>query len=434
MQKFQFRTTNRRGINQKGKLIFHNDKELETPTCWFGLSVIEPKEFQLEVFKKAHIEAFLSNAYDLYYTDKKKERQKLIGELQRLEIFHKMDSGGFQLMKAEISGNAHKFHLNPALVLDKQLEIQCECGVQLDFPFGPNLNKKQKFVRLNKTFENLRELITNIESKGIDFSFLPVIHTTSNNLELLEYSLEQLETILGKKPDILGVGSLVPLVKRMKGTVKNSIENFLYTLISLRRKLPGAFIHAFGIGGTMAYLAILAGIDSYDSNGWIQKSAYGVIQLPGISDRFLRKEDHNRPYLIKNRKQRNCKEPINEIDIFMRCNCEACIPFFKEFWHDKDWKLKQKAFIGREQKPKKLRAIHNVSLYQSEILRIREEIINNNLLEFIKSRLKFSIYYKYINFIEALKEKDLDDLNDFQKLLDIKNHNFKYNWRKLHGS
>ncbi|KKN29118.1 hypothetical protein LCGC14_0847420 [marine sediment metagenome] len=419
MQKFKFRTTNDGGINQKGKIIFHNGKELETPTCWFGLSLIESKEFQLEVFKKANIEAFLSNAYDLYYTDKKKERQKLIKELQRLEICHKMDSGGFQLMKAEISGKAHKFPLNQRLVLNKQLEIQCECGVQLDFPFGPNLNKKQKFKRLNKTFKNLGELIIQIENKGIDFSFLPVIHTTSNDLELLEYSLKQLETILGKKPDIIGVGSLVPLVKRMKGTMKNNIENFLYTLISLRRKLPGAFIHAFGIGGTMAYLAILAGIDSYDSNGWIQKSAYGVIQLPGISDRFLRKEDHNRPYLITNRKQRNCKKAINEIDMFMKCGCEACKPYYNENWKDKNWKLKQKAFIGRAQQPKKLRAIHNVSLYQSEILRIREEIINNNLLEFIKSRLKFSIYYKYIDFIEVLKEKDLDELRDFPRLLEM---------------
>ncbi len=106
----------------------------------------------------------------------------------------------------------------------------------------------------------------------------------------MRYGLEKLEDILGELPKLLGVGSLVPLVKSMKGSKKNGIESFLYTLITLRRMLPDSFIHAFGIGGTMAYLAVLAGIDSYESNGWIQKAAFGVIQLPGISDRFLRKE------------------------------------------------------------------------------------------------------------------------------------------------
>lgn len=419
MSTFQYQIVKKSGTSHIGKIKFYNNNEIPTPLCWFGLSVIEPKEFQLDVFKSAKIEAFLSNAYDLHYTDKKKKRVEIIKELQRINLGHKMDSGGFQLMKAKMRGNETKFPLNPKMVLDKQLEIGCDIGVQLDFPFGPNLTKNQKMKRLNETFENLAQLLTLVEDYGIDFSYLPVIHTVSDDLDLLKYSLKKLGETIGHKPNIIGIGSLVPLVKSMKGSKKNGIESFLYTLITLRKRLPNSFIHAFGIGGTMAYLALLAGIDSYDSNGWIQKAAYGVIQLPGISDRFLRKEDHNRPYLIKNRKQRNCKEPINEIDMFMKCRCEACQPFFRDNWKDKDWELKQKAFIGRDQKAKKLRAIHNVSLYQSEILRIREEIINDNLLEFIKSRLKFSIYYKYIDFIEALKEKDLDRLNDFTSLLEL---------------
>ena len=419
MNNLKFQILHKNDTINFGKIQLDFGKSLFTPICWFGLSIIEPKEFQLEVFKKAGIEAILSNAYDLLYTDKKGVRHQIIKELQKSNLIHKMDSGGFQLMKAKMNGDSSKFSLNPKIVLDKQLEVGCDIGVQLDFPFGPNLTKKQKKKRLNETFDNLTILIDLVEEYGINFHYLPVIHTISDDLDLLKYSIQKLEEIIGSTPNTIGVGSLVPLIKTMKGTKKNGIESFLYSLITLRKRLPNSFIHAFGIGGTMAYLAILAGIDSYDSNGWIQKSAYGVIQLPGISDRFLRKEDHNRPYLIKNRKRVNCKEPINEIDMFMRCRCDACKQYFKENWKDKDWKLKQRAFIGRDQKAKKLRAIHNVSLYQNEILRIREEIINDNLLEFIKSRLKFSIYYKYIDFIEALKEKDLDRLNDFTSLLEL---------------
>lgn len=425
MQKFHFKPNKSIGINQCGDLIFHNHKKLKTPACWFGLSIIESKEFQLEVFKKANIEAFLSNAYDLYYLDKKNERQLLIKELQKVDLCHKIDSGGFQLMKAKIRGTDGKFPLNPKMVLDKQLEVGCDCGVQLDFPFGPNLNKSQKKRRLNRTLEYLEELVKLVDNYGVDFSFLPVIHTVSNNHNLLLYGLNKIEEILGEKPKILGIGSLVPLVRR--GFNKNGMEHFLYTLICIRKMLPDSFIHAFGIGGTMAYLAILTGIDSYDSNGWIQKSAHGVIQLPGISDRFLRKEFHNRPFLIENRKQRNCSKPINEIDIFMKCKCSACLPYYKEDWSERDWserdwKRKQKDFTGREERPKLFRAIHNVSLYQNEIYEIRNAIQNNSLFKFVQNRLKLSIYYKYIDFIQRLKSKPIEDLTNLDEFL-----NFEFN-------
>ena len=420
MKNFQFQISNNTGINHLGKLITKKKKEISTPITWFGLSIIEPKEFQLEVFKESNIEAFLSNAYDLYYTDKKGERARLIKELQKLGLRHKIDSGGFQLMKAEIKGTANKFQLTPKMVIDKQVEIECDYGVQLDFPFGPNLSKSQKKKRLIKTLENLELTLKLTEQNDVDFTILPVIHTVSDDLDLLKYGLNKIENILGETPKLIGIGSLVPLVKPMKGSKKNGIESFIYALITLRKMLPNSFIHAFGIGGTMAYLAIFAGIDSYDSNGWIQKAAYGVIQLPGISDRFLKKESHNRPYLITNRKQRNSKNLINEIDMFMKCKCAVCQPFYKEKWKEEDWKVKKKAFIGREQIPKKLRAIHNVSLYQSEIILMRQAIKNNRLEHFIRKRLRNSIYYKYLNFIKNLKSQDIEALLNFHQLLNSK--------------
>jgi len=419
MNSIKFEISINRGIIHYGKIRFYNNKELKTPICWFGLSNIESKDFQLKVFKQSKIEAFLSNVYDLSYLDKKKERELLIKEMQKLNLRHKMDSGGFQLMKGKTKGNGKKFPLTTKMVLDKQIEIGCDIGVQLDFPFGPNLNKTQKMKRLNITLENLETLLKLIDHYGIDFTFLPVIHTESDDINLLEYSINKIEDILGEMPKIIGVGSLVPLVKTMKGSKSNGIERLIFTLINLRRILPDSFIHAFGIGGTMSYLAILAGIDSYDSNGWIQKAAYGVIQLPGISDRYLKKEKHNRPYLIDNRKQKHSKKPINEIDIFMKCKCSACEPFYKEKWKIQDWHKKQKAFIGRDQKAKTLRSIHNVSLYQTEIIKIRKAILDDKLEQFIKNRLKRSRYYKYIDYI--IKSKDIDDLSKLEHFLNIKN-------------
>ena len=70
MNDCEFQILQNSGVNHLGKLITKGKKEILTPLTWFGLSIIEPFEFQLEVFKKAKIEAFLSNVYDLYYSDK----------------------------------------------------------------------------------------------------------------------------------------------------------------------------------------------------------------------------------------------------------------------------------------------------------------------------------------------------------------------------
>ena len=421
MRNIEFLVKERSGISRTGKLVLNDKIEIATPITWFGLSIIENYQFQLEVFKKAKAEAFLSNVYDLYYFDKKHERLKLIKELQKLGLRHKIDSGGFQLMKAEINNKAHKFPLNPKLVLDKQIEVGCDIAVQLDFPFGTNLTKKMKKERLNKTLSFLEDTIKLADTRNIQFSILPVIHTISDDINLLKYGLERIEKIVGKLPIMIGIGSLVPLVKTIKNSKKNGIESFIYALVTLRKMLPNSFIHAFGIGGTMAYLAILAGIDSYDSNGWIQKAAFGVIQLPGISDRFPTKESHGRPYLMEKRKLKN-NNFVNEIKMFMRCPCEACKPYAKESWTNSDWKMKQEAFTGRTQNAKLLRSIHNVSLYQTEIIEMRNSIKKDNLSNFLIDRLSNSIYLKYIRFTKNLISKNLEDLTDFKSVL---NSNYK---------
>ena len=122
MNQIQFHKIKSSGLSNLGKLKI-NGNEIITPITWFGLSIIENSQFQLEVFKKAKAEAFISNAYDLFYTDKKGERLKLIKEFQKLGLNHKIDSGGFQLMKAEMKGTAKKFQLTQKMVIEKQVEV-----------------------------------------------------------------------------------------------------------------------------------------------------------------------------------------------------------------------------------------------------------------------------------------------------------------------
>ena len=59
MQKLLFEKNKTAGL---GRLTFPDKRNVQTPICWFGLSIIEPLEFQVDVFKRSGIEAFLSNA------------------------------------------------------------------------------------------------------------------------------------------------------------------------------------------------------------------------------------------------------------------------------------------------------------------------------------------------------------------------------------
>lgn len=196
--------------------------------------------------------------------------------------------------------------------------------VQLDVPLSPNLTKLEKFQCNKQSFENYIRLFDLIKDSSASATIMPVIH--GHSPKMLEHGIKQLAERFSRIP-LLGIGSLVPMVKSIKGTNKIGGKwTFIDNLLYLRHRLPNTFIHAFGIGGTMQYLAFYCGIDSIDSNGWIQKSGYGVIQLPGISDRFMRKKAHNRPYLQNHRKyKRNGRMFIkNEIDELLKCKCPIC--------------------------------------------------------------------------------------------------------------
>lgn len=399
-------------INKVGVLELPNGKKIHTPILWYGLSVVEAVEFHMEVFKKAGVKAFLSNAFDLYIQDKKNKRKRIIEQLQHEGLLHKMDSGGFQLMKYSMSGKKLPLQLTPELVFKKQREIGCDIAVQLDVPLSPHLSRAEQRRTIERTIDNFIRLKELNEAEGSPLVVMPVAHGYDE--ESINYCIDRYEEILGKIP-LIGIGSLVPMVKAMKGSDKIGGKwKFIELLIALRKRVKDSMIHAFGIGGTMSYLGFYCGIDSLDSNGWIQKSGYGVIQLPGISDRFLTKKSHNRPYLQNNRlyKRNGKKLLINEKDLFMNCECPVCAPFkitpdMNREERSRLWKEKVEFFDRGDSEGRLIRAIHNVWVFNRELELIRKHIENNTLDAFIEGRLITSTYYPLFLYARALKEDNL---------------------------
>ncbi len=395
-------------LSRVGYIKLKNGKKIETPINWVGLSVAESSDFQFNAFKKAGVTSFLSNVYDLKYQDKKGIRDDLINRLVDEGLNHKIDSGGFQLMKQQITGKK-KFDLNPEIVYEIQKSVPCDIGVVLDVPIGTESREDKVINKIDKTLQNLESYLKIYDNEEDSFTILPVIH--GHDIKKLDYAINGLENIIGELPKALGIGSLVPMVKAVKNSSSTGgKKNFVNILMYLRNKLPKTFIHAFGIGGTMAYFAYLCGVDSIDSNGWILKASRGVIQLPGTSDRFLRKKSHNRPYLLTNRKIRGTKKTINEIDLFMKCKCPICEEYCTDgIWSQHDWVRKRDDFDQYTVESRMKRVVHNLWLYQTELKLIKQAIKDKTSIDFIGKRLQNSIYKGL--FQEIVKKMDSDQTN-----------------------
>ncbi len=338
-------------------------RRIMTPVIWFGLSVIENYNFQYEALTVNEVECFLCNAYDLLFQDKNGERKKLVRNLSE-KIALKCDSGGFQTMTRNVKISVDQ-------VYSLQCELGCDLAVQLDFPLNPLANKEANKKRIYQTLKNLERIIE-INEK---LSILPVIH--GYDKDTLNFAIKGVIDILGEDPPAIGIGSLVPLLMTSKGAGKvGGKKKVIDTLIYLRQKLPDTFLHVFGAGGTMAYLIIFCGADSFDFTGWIQKAGHGVIQLPGISDRF-----------ISNRKKRKALNR-KEMETFLECVCPAC----------RSNKIAD--FKGRSERARLLRAIHNIYVYQTEIWRIRRFIREGCFREFVFSRLKNSVWKSLLKYAD----------------------------------
>ncbi|MHA1268929.1 MAG: tRNA-guanine transglycosylase [Candidatus Helarchaeota archaeon] len=388
MNNFLFSIKKINGFGRTGLLRNWKNHKIKTPLSWFGLSVIESIDFQKNAFRESKIEAFLGNAYDYIFQDKKHRRLELSKQLVKDGLLFKCDSGGFQKSKKDIDLKVEK-------VYELQKELKCDIAVQLDFPFNPN-NLRDSKRRLNISINNFKELY-NLNNDEI--TIMPVIH--GYNEKMLDYAIDQISKIIDDTPKIIGIGSLVPLLRACKGTSKiGGKSKMIDIILHVREKLPDTFLHIFGVGGTMAYLAVFCGADSFDFTGWIVKAGHGVIQLPGISDRYVDPRER--------RKSLN-KE---EWKLFMDCECPICKNY------DINEKNKKQIDFQTYKKPSIYRrAVHNLWVFQNEIYKMRNAIENQNLTHFIFERLKNSIWKRLLEetFFKLVR-MDKINLNSIKNL------------------
>ena len=359
--------------NARSGTLKLNGKKIETPFLWIGSFLLQnPKPW--EYFP---MDGIFLNAYELIEKDKTNDffqnGETIHDKIGNDKLFL-MDSGGFQLLKKDIK-------LDPEHVLNIYHKVKPDIGVILDFPFHPSALDKRK-QRWKKTLKNTEFMIQNSQ----DIVLMPVIH--GYTIKEIEKACREIKKI--SDPQLIGMGSIVPILRSLKSSnipklddKSNSFKLLIKMVSMIRTEFPDSFLHAFGVGSASTmHLMLALGVDSVDSMSWRMKAAYGAIQLPGLSDRFV---------FSKNRKKGRI--PLKEFSLLEKCSCPICKkhPILEDRISAYS-NMKNGTFFNR--------AIHNAFVLKEEEKNFKNSVMKNKVLDFFNSRSKknrsYLVFNKYL--------------------------------------
>jgi queuine/archaeosine tRNA-ribosyltransferase len=381
--KFKIKSCDQQTYARRGCLrisINGHKRKIETPTLWFGDLFFN----SIGLWDYMNISTIMFNAYEILSVLNKKSKIKS-NNLDRIsekfdEIRKKasimIDSGGYLFQKDR------RISIRSERLIKLYSELKPEIGVVLDHPFNPLVPEKENTKRWERTLRNTIKMW-----KSADIAIIPVIHGYSK--DALINACRQLKELLDPQIVLVGLGSLVPLIRYTKGirkifsNSKNGYSSSLYFVAEavriVRVEFPDSFLHVFGIGSvsTMHFLFSL-GVDSVDTMGWRLKAAHGAIQLPGVGDRFV---------TAKSKKRVNLSD--HDKEILEKCKCPVCKGLsLEERLRNLDNAIKNGTF--------KKRAIHNAWVFNWELTMARRMIGRGRYLDYILTNISNRAYKKVI--------------------------------------
>jgi len=200
--------------------------------------------------------------------------------------------------------------------------------------------------------------------------YVPVVHAGL----CLPKVLDSIERLRVKTPvSRLGLGAMVPFLVRGKGA--DGRTQVVDDILRVRRRLPEARIHGFGIGGTATlHIASVLGLDSVDSSGWRNRAARGIIQLRGTGDRVVANFGKWRGRALSLLEKRGLKN----------CGCPACTSGGT------------KALEGGGLAGFAARATHNLWVLASELQDIEHHLANGSYARWYPEHIDNRIFLKMI--------------------------------------
>ncbi|MEW6424676.1 MAG: hypothetical protein AB1523_08000 [Bacillota bacterium] len=355
-----------------GKLEIGN-KSIPTPILWLGHRVGgNPKPWQ--AFR---VPGLLMNAWDILSSGQTLKGIQSAGLHQYLGLDTScsilLDSGGYLYLKRDdVRGD-------PYTVLRLYEDLTPTICAVLDYPLDPLEVAEVNEWRWQQTLVNTRFMF---ENNG-QIALMPIIH--AHSAEEAHRACNDLRQII-KEPTILGIGSLVPLMRthhdgRVVGKPSSLAFNQYHQssrhlavdiIKTVRAEFPNTFLHVFGVGGTTTMHLIFAlGVDSIDSIGWRLKAGYGAIQLPGIGDRFTGDKKREKRTLLKD--DGKAKEAL------LDCQCPVCR---EHATLENRLAALDKSFNNR--------ALHNAWVFVQEAAAFRTQVEADMVEVFVRQRLQHS--------------------------------------------
>lgn len=223
-----------------------------------------------------------------------------------------VDSGGFKLMNSDTFGaapteggseNDWGLYTNPESILGLQVDYGADILATLDYPIPPDLKEDEtqdrmersieSAVRCLQVIENPEEMyqspsiedrtvkrLNRLKKEGNDPGVYIALH--GHNYEMINwYVAEFLNRI--EDEDVtqpfqgFAIGSLVPLRSQLD-TLIDIVQGAKDAIPEHRR--DELALHVFGVGGKLASLLALLGVDSYDCSTHMQTAMYKKYLVP----------------------------------------------------------------------------------------------------------------------------------------------------------
>lgn len=187
--------------------------ELESPSLFASYRI---KDFpraglRCHPWKMTETQALLLNAFDLLanhrtkmYADQIRQCASKLHEYVEFDGPLMLDSGAFNFLQHE------EIAITPIDVLNIGLELEADVSVVLDHPFPPKASQKEIQARWANTKNNTHTMVEALAQRDgtvpNTFRLMPVLH--GHNTETLQRALDDVVEILGREPELVGIGSL----------------------------------------------------------------------------------------------------------------------------------------------------------------------------------------------------------------------------------
>ena len=309
---------------------------IKTPAL---MPVIHPGKQTMDV-KKYGAEIVITNAYIMYKNEDLREKVLEEGVHKFIDFPGPVvtDSGSFQL---SVYGD---IDVTNREIIEFQEAIGTDVGTSLDIPTPPFVKRERAEKDLEVTLERAKEAL-----KVRDKLMLNSVVQGSTFMDLRSRCADEIGSM---GFDVYPIGAVVPLMESYK--YSELVDVVMASVTHLPDSQPR---HLMGAGHPMVFaLAVAMGCDLFDSAAYI---------LYAKNDRFMMPTG---TYKLENL-------------VEMPCSCPVCTSYTPEDLRkmEKDERMK-------------LIAQHNLHVSFAEIRKIKQAIVDGNLMELVEQRCRAHPY------------------------------------------